>query len=70
MHPGGHVGIHGPLPAAGEDGAGSADLGAAAEALRQVRGRGASGCGQDDQRGPLGASVFTVHEAWRQSLFK
>ena len=33
VHPGGHFGIHGPLPAAGEDGADSADLGTAAQAL-------------------------------------
>ena len=33
VHPAGHVGIHGPLPAAGEDGAHSAHLGTAAEAL-------------------------------------
>ena len=33
MHPAGHVGIHGPLPAAGEDGAYPADMGTAAEAL-------------------------------------
>lgn len=34
VHPAGHIGVHGPLPAAGEDGADSADLGAATEALR------------------------------------
>lgn len=33
VHPGGHVGIRGPPPAAGEDGAGAADLGTAEEAL-------------------------------------
>ena len=33
VRPAGHVGIHGPLPAAGEDGAYPADMGTAAEAL-------------------------------------
>lgn len=33
VHPTGHLRVHGPLPAEGEDGADSADLGAAEEAL-------------------------------------
>lgn len=37
MHPAGHLGVRAPLPAAGEDRAGSADLGAAEDTLPQVR---------------------------------
>ncbi|XP_022382374.1 von Willebrand factor A domain-containing protein 3A isoform X6 [Enhydra lutris kenyoni] len=37
VHPGGHIGVCGPRAAAGEDGADPADLGAAAEALRQLQ---------------------------------
>lgn len=75
VHPAGHVGIHGPLPAAGEGGAYPADMGTAAEALlvtgkeqglhvdwgKKIKSIDSSGCfpGQDHFKGPGGSKLLS-----------